>query len=106
MAKTNRNTRRQEAERAPTPEQLSHAEPARSDTWRRAYDHESLADTCNRKLAQAEALAALLIGSAGEEFREMNPVIQDYVAWLLCDTITEAREAYEAASAERAGVRS
>jgi hypothetical protein len=60
------------------------------------YADESPRDRMDRRLAQAEALSAMLYGCGGREFRNMDDAIQDNVLWLLSDLITEVREARDA----------
>lgn len=57
----------------------------------RGTESDNAVDAADRKLAQAEALAHLLCGEAGEALRSMNDEIQDTIGWLLSDLIGEYR---------------
>lgn len=60
--------------------------------WRATLKGEDPRNTFDRKLAQAESLAHLMVG---EGFQDFNDVIQNNVQWLLSDLLTEIREAHE-----------
>jgi len=57
----------------------------------RSTESDNAVDAADRKLDQAEALAHLLCGEAGEALRNMNEEIQDTIGWLLSDLIGEHR---------------
>lgn len=64
--------------------------------WRCNNSSDSHEDVLDRKLYQLESLGSLLYGEGGAAFRNMNPVIQDGVMWLVHDLVIDMRESKRA----------